>query len=237
MKKILILMVFVALFTGPFVFAEMNYLNLGKDAIAPGKFDTSTERLIVIREPLLVETVGKSGKQYKGYLPTGTELVCVSIEKGLRPIRIYYCGNPILNQLYLQESICATAPAEIQKPAYREREYQYSGDSDYYYRPRQPEPVRYDGNQFRQGLTRAARGYSLGAGIKQKQYSDAGYALERVLGDEGLFGDATSIISTLIGVGIGYGTTDKPKEREHRREHRYYYYNGSGGSGSGLPDF
>jgi len=228
MKKILILMVFVALISGT-AYGEMKYLELGKDSVAPGRV-LEGEVIRSLPQDTFVEVAGGSKKIYKGYLRVGTEVVCQRADGRLRAVRVYYCGNPILNPLYIQESY-ATTPAE-QKPAYREREYQYSGDSDYYYRPRRSEPG-YDGNKFRQGLTRAARGYSLGAGIKQEQYSDAGYALERTLGDEGLFKDAASIISTLIGVGIGYGTTDKPKEREHR----YYYYNGSGGSGSGLPDF
>ena len=97
-KNFLILLVSTVLLSVP-LFAEMNFLNLGQEAVAPGRFDSATEKLVTISQPLLVETVGKSGKTIKGYVPAGTELVCVPTEKGLRAVRIYYCGNPVLNSI------------------------------------------------------------------------------------------------------------------------------------------
>lgn len=231
MKKILSLLVLVGFVvcTTASAFAEMNYLNLGKDAIAPGRLDVGTEKLVVIQQPLFVETVGKSGKQYRGYLPVGTELVCVPTEKGLRAVRIYYCGNPILNPVYFPVSNFVSNPDNSFDSfdsfvGPNERAYRY-GDN-------QPIKRGYDGNRIRQNLARVARGYSLGAGIKQEQYADAGYALERTLADEDL--SIESIISNLIGLGIGLGTTNKPKREREERHYHYYPYSGSSG---GLPDF
>ncbi len=75
-------------------------IKIGVDPVNPYRFNPKTEDRYKIKIPLFVRTKGKKGnKEVSGCIPPGTVVV---VKKGDTKIeRIFECGNPILNDIYL----------------------------------------------------------------------------------------------------------------------------------------
>jgi len=224
MKRVLILAVAVLGISMAIAYAEVNYLNLGGDAVAPGRFNPEAgEVLKALPQDVLVDTVGGSGKSYRGYLRQGTEVVCIPSEKGLRAIRIYYCGNPILNQIYFQEVKSANREVRTvyeeapQKVVYVEQPAQKSYESVSQQRQYAQEDVE-------NGWYLIVDSADAGAGVKQQDWVRAARGATYAIGRAAETGNQITrgeLLGIILGGIIGYNTTEKPKKVNYH----YYYYN------------
>jgi len=235
MKRVLILAVAVLGISMAIAYAEVNYLNLGGDAVAPGRFNPEAgEVLKALPQDVLVDTVGGSGKSYRGYLRQGTEVVCVPSEKGLRAIRIYYCGNPILNQIYFQEVKSANREVRTvyeeapQKVVYVEQQpAQKSYESV-------PQRRQYTQEDVENGWYLIVDSADAGAGVRQGDWVRAArgatYAIGRAMETGGQL-TAGELLGAVIGGIIGYNVTEKPKQE------KVYYYHYEPSAPAPLPGF
>ncbi len=221
-KNFLILLVSTVLLSVP-LFAEMNFLNLGQEAVAPGRFDSATEKLVTISQPLLVETVGKSGKTIKGYVPAGTELVCVPTEKGLRAVRIYYCGNPVLNSIVF--------PITDQQQSTGGVLCRYEEVSPCSQSPQAQAAVSQSANTQQRILSSVlssveagAKGYAAGEALKKHSPGAAAAWGTEAVGNAIEYNDPLAAIITVAAGVWGYNAT----EDHHRRDRCNHYYNNRG---------
>ncbi len=99
MKKTLVLLAVILLF--PCVSEGAGrYLKIGADPVAPKKFNPKTEELYRTRRDLYVEITTGSGDVSKGLIESGTILVVDPPSD--KALRIYECGNEILNEVYIK---------------------------------------------------------------------------------------------------------------------------------------
>lgn len=81
---------------------KLPMIKIGVDPVNPYQFNPKTEDRYKIKIPIFVRTKGKKGKEVSGCIPPGTVVVA---KKGDTKIeRIFECGNPVLNDIYLPGS-------------------------------------------------------------------------------------------------------------------------------------
>lgn len=82
---------------------KLPMIKIGDDPVNSYQFDPKTEDRYKIKIPLFVRTKGGRGKkEVSGCIPAGTIVVA---KKGDTKIeRIFECGNPVLNDIYLPGS-------------------------------------------------------------------------------------------------------------------------------------
>jgi len=102
MKKVWALLVLLAVVAlSPCVSEGAGrYLKIGSDPVAPKEFNSQTEELYRTRGEVYVEITSKSGKVSKGLLEPGTILVISP--SNWKALRVYECGNLILNEVYIK---------------------------------------------------------------------------------------------------------------------------------------
>lgn len=86
---------------------KLPMINIGRDPVNPHQFDPRREALYKVKVPLYVRTRGgKNKKEIFGCISPGT-MLAVDQQSG-RVSRIYECGNPVFNDIFLPVKNAAT---------------------------------------------------------------------------------------------------------------------------------